>query len=76
MKISFLSLGNHFKKNILNIENGNQGPYKLTGENGELYVLIVSGSESVFVNGIKIDRGIDKAYIINYNAEIGKAQKI
>ena len=57
-----------FKKNILNVENGNQGPYKLTGENGELFVLIVSGSESVFVNGIKIDRGIDKDYIINYNA--------
>ena len=57
-----------FKKSILNIENGNQGPYKLTGENGELYVLIVSGSESVFVNGIKTERGIDKDYIINYNA--------
>ena len=57
-----------FTKSILNIENGNQGPYKLTGENGELYVLIVSGSESVFVNGIKIERGIDKDYIINYNA--------
>ena len=54
-------------ESILNIENGNQGPYKLTGENGELYVLIVSGSESVFVNGIKIERGIDKDYIINYN---------
>ena len=57
-----------FTKSILNVENGNQGPYKLTGENGELYVLIVSGSESVFVNGIKIERGIDKDYIINYNA--------
>ena len=57
-----------FTKSILNVENGNQGPYKLTGENGELYVLIVSGSESVFVNGIKIERGIDKDYVINYNA--------
>ena len=57
-----------FTKSILNVENGNQGPYKLTGENGELYVLIVSGSETVFVNGIKIERGIDKDYIINYNA--------
>ena len=57
-----------FTKSILNVENGNQGPYKLTGENGELYVLIVSGSETVFVNGIKIERGIDKDYVINYNA--------
>ena len=57
-----------FTKSILNVENGNQGPYKLMGENGELYVLIISGSESVFVNGIKIERGIDKDYIMNYNA--------
>ena len=57
-----------YKRSKINSQNGNQGPYKLTGQNGELYVLIVSGSESVFVNGIKIDRGIDKDYVINYNA--------
>ena len=57
-----------YKRSKINSQNGNQGPYKLIGQNGELYVLIVSGSESVFVNGIKIDRGIDKDYVINYNA--------
>ena len=30
--------------------------------------MVVSGSESVFVNGIKIERGKDKDYVINYNA--------
>ena len=49
-------------------QNGNQGPYKLVGQNGELYVLVVSGSESVFINGNKLERGIDKDYVINYNA--------
>ena len=49
-------------------QDGNQGPYKLVGQNGELYVLVVSGSESVFVNGKKIESGIDKDYTINYNA--------
>ena len=49
-----------FTKSILNVENGNQGPYKLTGENGELYVLIISASESVFVNGIKIEEVLTK----------------
>ena len=30
--------------------------------------MVVSGSESVFVNGKKINRGIDEDYVINYNA--------
>src|SRR5699024_6014903 len=38
------------------------------GPNGELYILIVSGSERVYVNGIQLERGEDKDYIIDYNA--------
>ena len=49
-------------------QEGNQGPYKLTGPNSELFVLIVSGSETVYVNGIPIERGENKDYIIDYNA--------
>ncbi|UZO82150.1 hypothetical protein NBT05_06670 [Aquimarina sp. ERC-38] len=49
-------------------QEGNQGPYKLTGPNGELFVLIVSGSERVYVNGILLERGENKQYIIDYNA--------
>ena len=62
-----ISRGN-YKESIIRVQNGNQGPYKLIGLKGELYVLIVSGSESVFVNGIKIQRGNDKDYIIDYNS--------
>ncbi|MGB5419334.1 MAG: hypothetical protein WBN21_10945, partial [Algibacter sp.] len=47
---------------------GNQGPYKLQGPNGELFVLIVSGSETVYVNGIPVKRGEDQDYIMDYNA--------
>ena len=57
-----------YKKTQITPQNGNQGPYKLIGQNGELFVLIVSDSESVFVNGKKLERGIDKDYVINYNA--------
>ena len=49
-------------------QEGNQGPYKLKGPNNELYVLVVSGSETVYVNGIPLKRGANEDYIIDYNA--------
>ena len=49
-------------------QEGNQGPYKLQGGNGELFVLIVSGSETVSVNGLPLQRGENEDYIIDYNA--------
>lgn len=49
-------------------QEGNQGPYKLRGPNEELFILIVSGSETVYVNGIPLKRGENNDYIIDYNA--------
>lgn len=57
-----------FTRSQFTAQEGNQGPYKLQGQNGELYVLIVSGSETVYVNGIALKRGEDEDYIIDYNA--------
>ena len=49
-------------------QEGNQGPYKLVGPNNELYVLVVSGSETVYVNGVPLKRGATEDYSIDYNA--------
>lgn len=57
-----------FTRSQFTAQEGNQGPYKLQGQNGELFVLIVSGSETVYVNGVAVKRGEDQDYIIDYNA--------
>ncbi|PTX63963.1 hypothetical protein C8N46_101573 [Kordia periserrulae] len=49
-------------------QEGNQGPYKLTGPNEELFILIISGSETVYVNGLPVERGENNDYVIDYNA--------
>ena len=59
--------GQYAKSNFVGQE-GNQGPYKLKGSNGELYVLVISGSERVYVNGILLKRGENNDYVIDYNA--------
>jgi hypothetical protein len=59
--------GQYTKSNFIGQE-GNQGPYKLKGQNGELYVLVISGSERVYVNGILLKRGENNDYTVDYNA--------
>lgn len=59
--------GQYAKSEFVGIE-GNQGPYKLKGQQNQLYILVVSGSERVFVNGKLLERGENKDYVIDYNA--------
>ncbi|MEN9510621.1 MAG: hypothetical protein RLZZ370_440 [Bacteroidota bacterium] len=44
-----------------------QGPYRLSGAAGETPVVVVSGSEVVYLDGKKLQRGVDQDYVIDYN---------
>jgi hypothetical protein len=51
----------------LNVANGLQGPYKLTGTEGQLNVVILSGSERVYMDNRLLTRGLDQDYVMDYN---------
>ncbi len=69
--VSFAISKGKFSRHTLKVTNGNQGPYKLKGANGERYLIVLSGTEKVYLDGKLLKRGRDFDYIIDYNiAEI------
>lgn len=65
---SFAVAKGKFARNKFNGKEGNQGPYKLTGNNGEVYLIVLAGSEKVYADGRLLQRGENHDYVMDYNS--------
>jgi hypothetical protein len=60
-----------FTTNQFTGSDGVQGPYQLYGANNENDIIVIAGTENVYIDGIKVKRGERNDYTIDYsNAQV------